>query len=62
MRKLTPTTKTTRGNQDGKSLADAFHRDWDKPAGAQQAMERSAKRIAEGQKKTPIGAGKLKRK
>ena len=59
--RVTPFTNTCASNQGGTSLRDAFHRDWDKKAGIEQAMVRVDRRVAQGTKKTPIGAGKLKR-
>lgn len=38
----------------------AFTPDWDKSAGAQQAMDRNKQRAAMGQKKTPLLGGVLK--
>lgn len=60
IKKVTPFTQTVRGNQQGTNLGGMFHKDWDKAAGAEQAMVRTAERKAQGQKMTPLGAGKLK--
>lgn len=62
VRKLTPFTQTRRGNDDGRSVASLYVKNWDARIGPAQAMARSAVRYAQGQKRTPIGAGTLRRK
>lgn len=61
-RKLTPFTQTTRGNDNARSAGGYFVRNWDAAVGPAQGVQRSAERYAQGQKKTPIGAGTMKRK
>ena len=58
--KLGSFTQTVSGNKVG-SAADYFVRDWDKPPGAAQKMQRVAEREAQGQKMTPLGAGTTKK-
>ncbi len=60
VRKLTPFTQTRRGNDDGRSVASLYVKDWDARVGPAQGMARSAERTAQGQKRTPIGRGTLK--
>lgn len=43
-------------------LSDYFVPGWDKKAGAEQAMDRVAERLAMGNKKTPLLGGALKPK
>lgn len=58
--KLTPFTQTVAANQGNKTVRESMVRDWDARAGIEQAMVRVDKRTAQGQKKTPIGAGTLR--
>lgn len=57
--RVTPFTQTCKGNQQVSSAAGMFHKNWDAKAGAEQGMVRVDARLAQGQKKTPLGAGKL---
>jgi hypothetical protein len=59
--KVTPTTKTCASNSETRSAAAMFPRNLDRGVGADQALVRVDARAAQGQKKTPIGAGKLTR-
>ena len=54
-------TQTVASNDSARHPTDAIHRDWDRHAGMEQTMDRTDRRLAQGQKMTPIGAGKLKR-
>lgn len=56
---VTPMTQTCRVNQQTSTAAGMFHKNWDREAGAGQALVRLDRRVSEGQKKTPLGAGKL---
>jgi hypothetical protein len=54
---ITQQTDTVDGNQRH-GLRDSFVRDWDAKAGIEQALQRVDHRKMQGQKMTPIGAGK----
>ena len=61
IKKLTSFTQTTAANFGSQRISDAIPRDWDKRAGDGQPQCRVDLRHAQGQKKTPIGAGTLKK-
>lgn len=52
VKQVTPLTKTTRAQYS--RFSDSFVPGWDKKAGAEQAMDRTAERAKMGAKMTPI--------
>ena len=61
VRKIGPRTETVAGNKIA-GAADYFVRDWDKPPGAMQKMQRVADRATQGQKMTPPGPRATKKR